>query len=33
MPGLALATALSPVAGLARLVGAGPQLVAVARRV
>ncbi|MCC6832209.1 MAG: class I SAM-dependent methyltransferase [Thermoleophilia bacterium] len=32
LPGLALAAALTPVSGLARLAGAGPQLVAVARR-
>ncbi len=32
LPGLALATALTPVSGLCRLAGAGPQLVAVARR-
>jgi SAM-dependent methyltransferase len=32
LPGLALAAALTPAAGLARLMGAGPQLVAVARR-
>jgi len=32
LPGLALAAALSPVAGIARLLGAGPQLVATARR-
>lgn len=32
LPGLALAVALTPAAGLARLAGAGPQLVAVARR-